>query len=87
MTEQHSSEPIGKEQFLYPQHPYHGKFTPEGLVFNANLQEFGQKIVYLCGLETNGKITSREAYTEIRQLWKQLKASKMNLLADQPPQS
>ena len=63
MTEQHSSEPIGKEQFLYPQHPYHGKFTPEGLVFNANLQEFGQKIVYLCGLETNGKITSREAYT------------------------
>ena len=50
-----------KKRFLYPIGKYYGQFTPENLVFDANLQEFAQRVAYLCGLETNGKITTREA--------------------------
>ncbi|UBF28291.1 hypothetical protein K9N68_10640 [Kovacikia minuta CCNUW1] len=69
-----------KEQFLYPIGRYRGEYTPEHVIFNANLQEFAQRISLVCGLETGGKITPQEAYTEIKQLWKQLKDSKQNLL-------
>ncbi|MBE9221812.1 hypothetical protein IQ215_03800 [Cyanobacterium stanieri LEGE 03274] len=64
---------------LYPRSPYHGEFTPENLVFNANLQEFAQKVSYICNLETNGKISSNQAYQQIRVLWKELKNSIKNL--------
>ncbi|MEB3278785.1 MAG: hypothetical protein VKK42_07650 [Lyngbya sp.] len=68
-----------RDKFLYPQSRYRGEFTPENLVFNSNIQEFAHKINYICGLETNGKITPEEAYYRIKELWKQLKASKKNL--------
>ncbi|KKD36798.1 MAG: hypothetical protein WAN66_27095 [Limnoraphis robusta] len=68
-----------RDKFLYPKNNYRGDFTPENLVFNSNLQEFAQKVNYICGLETNGKITSEEAYYRIKSLWKQLKSSKKNL--------
>jgi hypothetical protein len=68
-----------KDRFLYPSGKYYGEFTPENLVFNANLQEFVQKVSYLCGLETNGKISSLEAYQEIKKLWKHLKQSRQAL--------
>jgi sigma54-dependent transcription regulator len=71
-----------KDRFLYPIGKYYGKFTPEKLAFNANLQEFAQRVVYLCGLETNGKITTKEAYQEIKKLWQQLEESKQELLKD-----
>ena len=73
----------GKNSFLYHKGNYHGEITPnnpENLVFNANLQEFAQKVAYICGLETNGKISTEEAYNRIKQLWHQLKASKKELL-------
>ncbi len=73
-----------KQDFLYPTGSYHGKFTPQRMVFNANLQEFAQKISYLCALETNGKITAEETYKEIKSLWKQLKVSRNELLSDSP---
>lgn len=63
------------DKFLYPRSSYRGEFTPQQLVFNANLQEFAQKVGYICGLETNGKITSKEAFDQIKQLWKGLKDS------------
>ena len=69
-----------KGSFLYPIKNYHGQFTPDKLAFNANLQEFAQKISYICSLETNGKINSEDAYNQIKLLWKQLKQSKENLL-------
>ena len=50
-----------KNNFLYPRNPYHGKVKPENLVFNANLQEFAQKISYICNLETGGKMPPDEA--------------------------
>ena len=67
------------ENFLYPRNPYHGDFKPEKLAFNANLQEFAQKVGYVCSLETGGKISSEEAYQKIKELWKMLKSSKKSL--------
>ncbi|WP_036476834.1 hypothetical protein, partial [Myxosarcina sp. GI1] len=51
-----------QENFLNPIGNYYGEFTPQNLAFNANLQEFAQKVAYVCGLEANGKITLKEAY-------------------------
>lgn len=68
-----------RDDFLYPRSRYHGEFTPENLAFNANLQEFAQRVSYVCALETGGKIAPEEAYKQIRHLWKTLKKSKKNL--------
>ncbi|MBO3457892.1 hypothetical protein G7B40_036155 [Aetokthonos hydrillicola Thurmond2011] len=71
--EQHNK--VDKEKFLYPRSRYHGRVKPENLLFNANLQEFAHKISYIAALETSGKISPEEAYTQTRTLWKQLKHS------------
>jgi hypothetical protein len=68
-----------KDKFLYPQSSYRGEFTPENMVFNSNLQEFAQRVSYICNLETSGKIKPGEAYRNIKLLWKQLKQSKKEL--------
>ncbi|MGL5036089.1 MAG: DUF7219 family protein [Microcystaceae cyanobacterium] len=73
-----------KDEFLYPRSGYYGKFTPENLVFNANLQEFAQKVSYICNLETGGKIDQAAAYKQIKALWKQLKASRKQLQEQKP---
>lgn len=75
-----------KQDFLYPKENYRGNFSPSkpnNLVFNANLQEFAQKTGYICGLETNGKISAEEAYDRIKELWHQLRISKQKLLDKQ----
>jgi len=69
-----------KDNFLYPIGRYRGEFTPEHLTFNANLQEFAQRVSIICGLETGGKVPPGDAYKEIKKLWKQLKESKQALL-------
>ena len=69
-----------KEEFLYPRGKYYGEFTPENLVFDANLQEFAQRISYICNLENNGKISPQDAYNQVKSLWKQLKQSKKEFL-------
>lgn len=65
--------------FLYGNNRYHGEFTPEKLIFNSNLQEFTQKVSYICSLETAGKLTPEESYQQIKSLWKGLKRSKKQL--------
>ncbi|MBD2498582.1 hypothetical protein H6G75_30345 [Nostoc sp. FACHB-280] len=75
---QQPSEPE-KDKFISPRSRYYGQFKPENLVFNANLQEFAQKVGIITSLETNGKLTSQEAYKKIKSLWKQLKRSKKQL--------
>nr|WP_298613771.1 hypothetical protein [uncultured Thermosynechococcus sp.] len=75
-----------KEKFLFPTSRYHGAFTPQNLAFNANLQEFAQRVSYICGLETGGKISPEEAYHQIKALWKQLKKSRDLLFANVPPE-
>ncbi|MCU0567008.1 MAG: hypothetical protein MUF49_10470 [Oculatellaceae cyanobacterium Prado106] len=75
-----------KDQFFNPRGSYRGEFTPEQLAFNANLQEFANRVSILCNLETGGRIPADEAYREIKQLWKQLKESKEEFLdAEKPP--
>lgn len=68
-----------KNKFLYPRSRYYGQVKPENLVFNANLQEFTQKVSYITALETNGKLSIDEAYKQIKSVWKQLKRSKKAL--------
>ena len=75
-----------KNRFLYPKSRYHGEFTPEKLTFNANLQEFAQRVSLLCGLETGGQISTEEAYLQIKEMWKQLKRSKKELLDVSKPE-
>jgi hypothetical protein len=65
--------------FLYPYSRYRGEVKPENLVFNANLQEFAQRVSLISNLETGGKLTPIESFQEIELLWKQLKHSKKQL--------
>ncbi|MEH1966442.1 DUF7219 family protein [Nostoc sp.] len=65
--------------FLYPRSSYYGQFKPEYLVFNANLQEFSQRVSYICNLQTGDKLSPEEAYKQIHILWKQLKHAKKAL--------
>jgi hypothetical protein len=84
--EQNDQEPNQqKQQFLFPLSKYYGEFTLPNLVFDANLQEFAQKVAYVCNLEANGKISTDDAYEHIRKLWHELKASKQNILDDRNP--
>lgn len=86
MTNEKDNRDNIKDQLFYPRSSYHGDFTPEALAFNANLQEFTNRISIICSLETGGKITPEDAYRQIKQLWKQLKDSKKELLdAPKPP--
>lgn len=70
--------------FLYPYSRYQGQVKPENLVFNANLQEFAQRISYICNLETGGKLSPEEAYQQIKMLYKGLKRSKKQLGIGKP---
>ena len=74
-----------KDDFLFPRSRYRGNFTPINLAFNANLQEFATHIGYICGLETNGKITTEESYRQVKNLFNQLKKSKKALGIGTPP--
>jgi hypothetical protein len=76
---------VERFDFLYPRSRYHGKVKPENLVFNANLQEFAQRVNYICNLETAGKLSPEESYQQIKRLWKQLKSSKKQLQIGENP--
>jgi hypothetical protein len=76
---------VDRSDFLNPRSRYHGALNPENLVFNANLQEFAQRVGLICGLQTNGKLSPEESYQQIHQLWKQLKRSKKALGVGQNP--
>ncbi|MBE9054781.1 hypothetical protein [Sphaerospermopsis sp. LEGE 08334] len=76
---------VSKDDFLYPRGRYYGHVQPENLVFNANLQEFAQRVSYICNLETGGKLPPEEAYEQIKALWKQLKRSKKQLRIGEEP--
>ncbi|MGB7440504.1 MAG: hypothetical protein WA919_05505 [Coleofasciculaceae cyanobacterium] len=72
-----------KHNFLYPRSRYYGSFTPEHLAFNANLQDFSQRVSYISNLQTAGKLSPEEAYRQVKGLWKQLKRSKKGMGIDQ----
>ena len=66
--------------FLYPRSPYYGDLKSEHLEFNAQLQDFSQRVSYISGLQTGGKLSSEEAYKQIHILWKNLKMIKKKIL-------
>jgi len=75
----------GTSNFLYPQGRYYGEVKPENLVFNANLQEFSQRVGYISALASNGKISVEQAFVQIDTLWQQLEKSKQQLgVGDRP---
>ena len=76
------NKPPNKDEFISPRYPYWGEVKPQNLVFDANLQEFSNKVSLICSLETGGKITPEEAYRQIKKLWKQLKQTKKAILDD-----
>jgi NAD-dependent SIR2 family protein deacetylase len=85
-VEENKGDRQSQNNFLYPRGRYYGEFTPENLAFNANLQEFAQRVTVLCAMETGGKISPIAAYNEIKQLWKQLQSSKAQLIDQPKPQ-
>lgn len=79
MTQFSTSSRRDRDSFLNPRSRYYGEFSPQHLTFNANLQEFAQRIGYISNLQTGGKLTPDEAYNQIKALYKQLKQSKKGL--------
>jgi hypothetical protein len=65
---------------------YRGEdWTPQRLVFNQNLETFAERVGLIVGLQSNGKLSQEQAYAQIRQLWKALRASKDTLLEGKEP--
>ena len=58
---------------------YQGEFTPANLAFNANLQEFAQRVSFIVALETGGKLSALAAYEQIESLREVLNKSKKQL--------
>jgi len=73
-----------KTAFLYPYARYRGEFTPAAFLFNANLQEFAQRVSIICSLHTNGKLDYTEAFEQIESLWHQLQIAKEQLEMGNP---
>ncbi|TXH39454.1 MAG: hypothetical protein E6Q90_16420 [Actinobacteria bacterium] len=73
-----------RDEFLTPRARFQGEFTPQNLAFDSNLQEFAQRVAYICGLETAGKITPTEAHDQIRDLYEQLARTKKGLGIGEP---
>jgi transcriptional regulator with AAA-type ATPase domain len=71
-----------EDEFLNPLALYQGEPSLAQYMFNANLQEFANKVDLLCALQTGNKISAEDAYAEIRKLWKELKLSKKNLFGE-----
>ncbi len=71
--------------FSMPRYPYRGKVNPENLVFDANLQEFSQRVSFISNLESSGKLSPQESYAQIKSLWKELKRSKKMLKIGENP--
>lgn len=66
--------------FLYPRSPYYGDLKSEYLEFNTQLQDFSQRVNYICGLQSGGQLSPEDAYKQIQTLWKQLKIAKKKIL-------
>ncbi|OCR01039.1 hypothetical protein BCD67_16820 [Oscillatoriales cyanobacterium USR001] len=70
---------LNNSNFLYPKSRYYGEVKPENLVFDANLQEFTQRVGYISALASNGKMPLEQAIVEIELLWEKLENSKNQL--------
>lgn len=73
-------------EFTNPITRYRGEPTPENIEFNAHFQHFSNRLSILCALQTNGKISSSEAYEQLVDLWEQLQPY-CSLIAEHPKSS
>lgn len=65
--------------FLYPHRSSLSANRPQEILFDANLQEFAQRVGYIASLETGGKLSPKESYQAIESLWQQLSQSHQQL--------
>ncbi len=80
--QQEGTKMADRDDLLYPRHRYYGRFTPENVAFNANLQEFAQKVSLISCLATGGKLPLEQAFGDIEKLWEKLSLSKEQLGID-----
>lgn len=80
MLEEPSNNQQPEEQrLLFLMAQYKGEFSLQNLVFNANLQEFAQRVSYIHALHSENEITNSDAYYLIEQIWEELTRSKKEL--------
>lgn len=77
--EQPKSQQPEEERLLFSMIQYEGEFSPQNLAFNANLQEFAQRVDYIYAIYRENEITASDAYQLVEQLWKELSHSKKGL--------
>jgi hypothetical protein len=65
-----------RTNFIYAPSPYRGRIEPRYVAFDAWLQQFAQRVSYICCLETSGKLPAEEAYRQLNCLSKQLKRNR-----------
>lgn len=53
--------------------------THESIDFDETLQEFGAQVGIICALESGQKIPPKEAYQQIKALFKELKTAKRSV--------
>jgi hypothetical protein len=58
-------------------------WSPERLIFHQNLEAFADRVGLIVALQANGKLSQEQAYSQIKQIWKQIKRSKDTLLDGQ----
>lgn len=64
---------LTKERMLYPRGRFQGDhIPPQNIAFDHNLQEFAQRVAFICSLENSGKITPDDAHSQIRDLYQEL---------------
>lgn len=61
------------------QRRYYGRFTPENLLFNANLQEFDHRLSLIASLHMGGKLSPTEAYCQVEILWEAFETATRSL--------
>jgi hypothetical protein len=70
---------MNASEFIYPRASYGGSGSPELREFDQQLQEFAQRVGYIAGLETGGKMTPEESYRALQSLWNNLSETSRSL--------
>jgi hypothetical protein len=70
---------MNASEFIYPRASYGGSGSPELREFDQQLQEFAQRVGYIAGLETGGKMTAEESYRALQSLWNNLSETSRTL--------
>ncbi|MGK7954027.1 MAG: hypothetical protein AB4063_01975 [Crocosphaera sp.] len=71
----HKKQPNVKDNFLYPITAYRGSINNDTVLFNEKLQAFAQKVGFIANLYTGGKLPSKEAYSQVESLWRELEST------------